>query len=216
MKSIKLLLLSALPLAGLAQGGELKLKGTLKNILNAQWVFVSFRSGEDKITDSIRVEKASFKYKRPLAEAVLATINVRSAATQDGSAPKEYARSVFIEPGSIDVTIDTTSQRALVTGSRANEDFEALNKAQQPYDEQLKPLYNAYNQAAREKNTAARDAAEHAIDSIDNVKTEAVYGSFLKTNGQSPIALYALRQYAGYSIDPDKIGPLFDALPAAQ
>ncbi|RYY86197.1 MAG: TlpA family protein disulfide reductase, partial [Chitinophagaceae bacterium] len=51
---------------------------------------------------------------------------------------------------------------------------------------------------------------------IDNIMTETVYGSFLRSNPKSPIALYALRQFGGYYVDAEKVGPLFDALPEAQ
>jgi peroxiredoxin len=42
-----------------------------------------------------------------------------------------------------------------------------------------------------------------------------VYASFLKSNPQSPVALYALQQYAGYEIDADKVAPMFASLPEA-
>lgn len=217
MKPVKFLLLSLLPLAGMAQGGELKLKGTLKNLPNVQMVYISFRSGDDRVTDSIRVEGGSYKYKRPLAEPVLADLGFRGTQpiyTKAGAPQHEYHRTVFLEPGSIDITTTDSLPATTVKGSKAQADFEALSKSLEPYDAQQEPLYAAYTKAAQEKNVAARNAAEHAIDSIDNVKTEVVYGSFLRQHGSSPIALYVLRQYGGYSIDPDKVGPLFDALPA--
>ena len=45
---------------------------------------------------------------------------------------------------------------------------------------------------------------------------EKVYAGFLKRNANSPVALYALQQYAGWDIDPAKVEPLFKALPASQ
>jgi peroxiredoxin len=42
-----------------------------------------------------------------------------------------------------------------------------------------------------------------------------VYGSFVKNNPKSPVALYALGQFAGWDIDPAVVEPMFTTLPAS-
>ncbi|RYY39511.1 MAG: AhpC/TSA family protein [Chitinophagaceae bacterium] len=219
MKSLKLLLLNLLPLAVLAQGGELKLKGSIKGVPAVQWVFVSFRNGDDRVLDSIRVAKGEYKYKRPLAEPVLAELVFRGqdpVYTKNGVGMKEYRKQVFLEPGTLDVTTRDSVTNTTFKGSRAQADYEGISKQMAPYDAQIDALVAEYRKAAQEKNVEARNRAEHSIDSLDELRTETVYGSFLRSNPQSPIALYALRQYGGYYVDADKVGPLFDALPEAQ
>ncbi|RYY86266.1 MAG: DUF4369 domain-containing protein, partial [Chitinophagaceae bacterium] len=218
MKSLKLFFITLLPLTSLAQG-ELKVKGSIRNIPNVQWVYFNFRNGDERISDSIRVENGSYKYKRPLTEPVLADMAFRGEAgiyMKNGVAMKEFHRSVFLAPGTMEITTVDSLPATTFKGSQAQADFEAINAQLKPYEEQMKPLYDAYTKASKEKNVEARNRAEHAIDSIDNIMTETVYGSFLRSNPKSPIALYALRQFGGYYVDAEKVGPLFDALPEAQ
>ena len=41
---------------------------------------------------------------------------------------------------------------------------------------------------------------------------ESVLAPFAKTESNSPVAFYALQQYAGYDINPEKIEPLYEGL----
>jgi peroxiredoxin len=67
---------------------------------------------------------------------------------------------------------------------------------------------------AKAKDLANQNKMEEAIDAIDKEKNEKVYGEFVKAHPESPLALYALKQFAGYAIDADKVEPLFNALSA--
>ncbi|WP_460572223.1 redoxin domain-containing protein [Flaviaesturariibacter terrae] len=217
MKTLKLFLLSLLPLAGMAQG-ELKIKGSLKGVPAVKWVFLSFRNGDDKVTDSVLVENGSYKFKRPLAEAVLADVAFRGdepVYTRNGVAKKEYHLPVFLEPGTIDIMTSDSLPATTIKGSRAQTDYEALQKALEPYQSQMSVYGAAYGKARTEKNEAAMKAASDAYDSVETASQERIYLPFLRAQASSPVALYVLRQYAGYSIDPVKITPLFEALPEA-
>jgi peroxiredoxin len=44
---------------------------------------------------------------------------------------------------------------------------------------------------------------------------EKVYAGFVKKNPGSPVAVYAIKQYAGYDLDPAKVEPLYLNLPAS-
>jgi peroxiredoxin len=70
--------------------------------------------------------------------------------------------------------------------------------------------------AARlKKDNLAMERSEKSIDSLDEIKKEAVYGNLIRTNPSSPLALYALKTYASWDIDADKMEPLFLSLPEA-
>ncbi|TCZ73657.1 peroxiredoxin family protein [Flaviaesturariibacter aridisoli] len=215
MKCISLLLLSALPLAGIAQGGELKLKGSI-SIPAVKWVQVSFRSGTDKVRDSIRVEKGTYKYKRPLAEPVLATVTYLSDSVlvrKGERSSNSYAFPVFLEPGSsIEIRTTDSVQNNRVSGSTAHTQYLALNDQTKEYDKIEEPYVAAFYQASKAQNKTEAARIEHQIDSIDAVMREKVYGGFLQSNPGSPVALYALREYAGYYLDPAKVTPLFARL----
>ncbi|MGN9364471.1 TlpA family protein disulfide reductase, partial [Enterococcus faecium] len=48
--------------------------------------------------------------------------------------------------------------------------------------------------------------------SLEKVINESVYLPFIKSGKNSPVVLFALTQYAGYAIDPQKIEPLYNQL----
>ena len=62
------------------------------------------------------------------------------------------------------------------------------------------------------KDTENQGKVEKEIDAIDREKLDAVYGIYAKENPGSPIALYAVKQYAGWDIDADKVAPLYESL----
>ena len=76
----------------------------------------------------------------------------------------------------------------------------------------MAPLEEKYSAFAKAKDKENQLKMEAQIDSIDKLKNERVYGEFVRNNPASPIALYALRQYAGWDIDPDAVEPLFNKL----
>jgi peroxiredoxin len=88
-----------------------------------------------------------------------------------------------------------------------------LQAKQKPYDEKMKGLYQEYSKASAAKDVDLRDKIEARIDSLDEVMKEEVLGSLVRNEPQSPVAFYALQQYAGWDINPDKIEPLFNSLP---
>ncbi|GAA4336180.1 TlpA disulfide reductase family protein [Flaviaesturariibacter amylovorans] len=219
MKPTKFLLSLLLPAAAFAQGPELKLTGTLNNLPNVEWVYLTFRTPDLTIKDSVRVENGTYTIKRSLDEPVLADLAFKGSTAfgrkADGKELREYHLPVFLQPGTIQVTSSDSVQATRVTGSKAHADYEALQAADKPWQEQLNPLYDAYRKAAVAKDAAGMKDAERRIDSIDGLQRNAVYAAFLQKRASSPVALYALKQFAGYSIEPEKVEPLFNKLPKA-
>jgi peroxiredoxin len=64
--------------------------------------------------------------------------------------------------------------------------------------------------AANDKE--GQDKILKEINAIDKERSETVYGNFIKRNPSSPIALYAMNQYAGWDIDADRVEPVFNLL----
>jgi peroxiredoxin len=105
-------------------------------------------------------------------------------------------------------------QATKVSGSTAHKDYQALQDLLKPYNDQTNQLYADYTAAAQKKDKAATDAIEAQLDALDSTMRETVYRSYVKAHPRSPVALYAAKQYAGYQIDADKAGPVYDQLAA--
>ena len=53
------------------------------------------------------------------------------------------------------------------------------------------------------------------IDSLEKQMNQKVFGEYIRNNPSSPVAVYALRQFAGWDIDADRVEPLFNTLSEA-
>ncbi len=82
-------------------------------------------------------------------------------------------------------------------------------------NDQLNKIYENYDVAYKSKAKAEMKRLEKETDSINLLVKEKVLYPFIKACNKSPVALYAVKQYAGYDIDGDMIDPLFLSLPAS-
>lgn len=213
-KLIAFLLLPAISF-GQSAGQEFKLKGNLKLNKAVDWVYLYYNSGDNRVTDSVQASSGEFKFTGTIAEPTMANLVVKYAKQAGEEKAKREVTGLFLEPGKLELTATDSLLNNKVTGTKGQEDFAAIIKQEQSYEARLKPLYQQYSQARTNKDQAGMDQAEKAIDAIDNEMKEQIYGAFVKNHPGSPVALYALRQYAGYDIDPDKVEPLLNKLPAS-
>ena len=212
----KLFLLLFLPVISFAQQGkEFKLKGELKLNKPVDMVYLRYNSGDNSVTDSLKVKNGDFKFEGTIAEPTVASLMIKYEKAADENFAKREFMPVLLEAGKIDVIAKDSLQNHTVTGTPGQADFAKLTQQEQSYDSRLNPLYDAYTSAKKSGDKQALNKAETEIDAIDSEMRETVYGTYVKNNPKSPVALYALKQYAGYEINPDKVEPLFTSLPAS-
>ncbi len=185
-----------------------------------EWVFLSYTVNNQQITDSVLVRQDSYLFKGNIGEAVQAALRIKYKQNRVNNTPipfnskRDYA-IVFLEPGAITVASLDSFSNVAVTGSRADAEYRKLKEKARPYDSQLDELYQQYAAAKKEKNAGALLSLEKQIDSIDAAANEKIYGAYVKENPTSPLAMFALKNWAGYEIDAAKIAPVFNTLPAA-
>ncbi len=214
-----LLLATALPIFSMAQNAKpAKISGSLKNIKDTiDWVYLNYSANGARKSDSAMVKDGSYSFTAQIAEPVRVQLTARNTANKKARLTQKSFASLFIEPGTIKVASTDSFSNVKVTGSKSHIEFEKLNAAAKPYGEKQKPLYEKYSEARKNKDKAGMAAVEKQIDAIDSIEKEEVYHAYVKANPSSPLALYALQQYAGYSIDADKVEPLYKKLsPALQ
>lgn len=212
MKSIWMVVL--LPVMAAAQKPkDVRLKGNLQLNKPVELVYISYRNGDNAVNDSLHPANGSFTYKGKIAEPVLATVRVRYAKAEGDSRPKMEMISLFLEPGKISLTAKDSLKNNTVKGSDAHADYLKLAESQKSYSSSLEQLYQEWSRLGKEKNKEGQSLVELRIDSIDKVMKEAVFRRFVDERPNSPVALYAVKQYAGYDIDAEKVAPLFEALP---
>jgi peroxiredoxin len=196
-----------------APGKPLTIKGTIKSTDPVKIIYLSYRVGEDSKNDSVVANKGQFTFKTALEEPTQAMLTIKYDKPDGKTNTRVERKMIFLEPGQMTIKIKDSLQLALVSGSKANAELERLNKMGKPYDDAMQALNEPYMKFNEQKDEAGMKRIIAQFDSLSKEKNEKVTLNYLKNNGSSPIALYVLRQYAGYDLDPAKVEPLFEALP---
>lgn len=211
----RLFFLLLLPVVSLAQTPlkEFELKGKLNLSAPVDWVYLRYVSGDDARTDSVQPKDGEFKFKGNIAEPVVASIVAKFKDPASGEKlPREF-NQLFLEPTKIELTANGSLKNISVKDSKSNEEFMALIKQGQAYTERFEKLYGEYDSLQQAGNKEGMSKIEKAVDQLNNEVKENVYAAFLKTHPDSKVALFAIKEYAGWDIDPEKVEPLFNSLP---
>ncbi len=185
-------------------------------------IFLSYYNTSTKFRFNDSVDLRNTKtatFQLNLSEPILAQLRVvpdRSADTSK-KARQASARdflSVYLEAGKIVVIAKDSLSASVVTGSKSHEAYTALKTKAAVYDPSFTALYAKYSDARKAK--VSTELIEKSIDSLDKIVKEKVYLSFIKAPAtkNSPVAIYALTQYAGYAINPVTAEPAFKQLGA--
>ena len=218
MKSLAILFI-LLPAIALSQdkGLQFKLSGKSTNLAYPiEWVYLQYRSGGEWKTDSMKAENGSYKFSGKIDEASIARLRVKYVETEPGKKTPMVNRrdvaTVYLEEGKINVSSVDSFSNIKVKGSTAHDEYSKLLAKAKPYEEKMEPLYTLYSQFAKAKEVSAREKVEAMIDSLEKLKNEKVYGEYVKQNPASPLAVFALKQVAGWDINPDVAEPLYNGL----
>jgi len=214
----KLFLFLLIPAASFAQApvGGFKVKGKLESFKPVDKVYFGYRDGDNFNRDSSILTDGEFTFKGTVSEPTVAMLTVKYVKQPGEERAKQQGMSFFLEPTKIEIKAKDSIKNNKVSGSAGQADLEKLQKGQEEFSPALNKLYDEYGVAKKANNKEEMSKLEEKINEADEQMREKVFGSFLHQNPSSPLALYALQQYAGWEIDPVKVEPLFNSLPAAQ
>lgn len=227
---MRTILLTALllPLGLLAQdkSKSLSIKGELTNFkTEPEWVYLYHKVGGTFVTDSCKVADGTYNFSVQLDEPDLLRLRVKFPVLKEAAKAKQAVplgsgsmaqnRDYFVfytGPGRVRINSTDSFSNGAVKGSKAHATYLSLQSKLKPFEDRLKGLYQDYAKANAAKNATLRDQIEATIDSLDEAMKEAVLAPFAKEESSSPVAFYALQQYAGYDINPEKVEPLYESL----
>jgi peroxiredoxin len=195
------------------------IKGSFKNFAYpVQKIYLSYRSDDKTVTDSVVPANGNYLFTGKLLESTQASLRVRYEPGADGKpirmvGGRDYI-SVFLSADNIGISSVDSFSNAKVSGSKTNEEFVKLRAMLKPVNDKMTITGTEYTKASAAKDEPARKAAEAKLDELDN-ESRKVYGEYAKNNLQSPIAVYAIAQYAGWAMNADEVEPLYNKLPAS-
>jgi len=216
MKKYTLALVFIFPFLAFAQKNatNLTINGTLKNIPDTiNMVYASYMNNGTRVMDSAVVtENGKYQFNLSITEPIRVQLMGRNMANKKARLVPKNVAMVFVEPGKVTINNVDSFTNINVKGSKAHEEFTKLNTLDKSFNTQMEALYKEYSNHMKAQDKEAAAKTEAAIDALELKQKEEVYGAYLKANPNSPLAIYALSQYAGYSIDGDKIEPIFNSL----
>lgn len=196
------------------------ISGKLKKMKDtAEWVYLYYIEGNNRITDSARVQKGKYLFTGEISEPVASRLSVKyktASAEEEMHADEEkHFATVFLTPGRVRVTSTASFSNMQVKGSPAHTDYKKFESLNRPFNDSMQALLTAYNLHRKEGNTGEMKKIEEKGILLEKSIRENVYRSFIRTNPASAVSLLILQQYAGNEINFNEIDSLFNQLSPA-
>jgi peroxiredoxin len=217
LKMRKIVFLLLLPLFSLAQNSDksFSLKGNLNLQKQIDWVYLRYNDGDQLKIDSVQPKNGSFKFEGKIAEPTLASLAVKFVKQPTDEKVQREMMQIFLEPAKMELVAKDSLKANKVSGSKGHTEYAEILKQQKPYEEKLNALYKTYSELRTAGDKEGLKKIENSIDLVNDEMKENVYLNFIKNHPNSTAALPILKQYAGWDIQPDKVEPLFNSLPAS-
>lgn len=208
VKKIILSLFVCLSVAAIAQDQSFSLQGSFSKMdRKPSRLYLQYQQGNQWIKDSSDVANGNYFFSGRISEPTLASLTVAGTAGSSSGLPQILG--LFLEPGTIRILHTDTFPNIMVYGSLAQLDYAALDKSGAPFRFRLDTLYTAYRFARKAKDTNRMQELETEIEAVSEEHREKVLRKFAAEHPESPVALYALKESAGFPLDPVKTEPLF-------
>ena len=201
----------AVPVALFAQ--TFTIHGSLRNITAGEIYLVYARDGQHQ-QDSVQVKDGAYVLHGSVSDNGPAFL--LDVSPNQGIRPKQaHIAQIYLTPGVLTIAHTDSFSHTAFTGSEINTQFKGLQDAEKPYNRRETDLITRFQAAHAAGDTAAMAALQKEDDHLRAEETDGVYGAFARNHPASPLAMYALQQYASRDMDPDKLQPVFDGLSAS-
>ena len=202
MKRIFVQLLAFAPVIAFAQSG-FTIQGTVAAGKDpVEKVILSYYLDGISKVDSTLVTNGSYSFKGSVKEPLLVSLRAVHRSSKRDLFP------LFLENATLKVASPDSFSLATVSGSKSDRDYRILTKMLKPYNDRMGALSAAYMGYRRDKDEAGMKRIDEQAELLqDSIRQQ--YKVFLNNYAQSPIAMYAFRNYAGWDIKPAEVEPVF-------
>ncbi|HEY0678289.1 MAG TPA: TlpA disulfide reductase family protein [Chitinophagaceae bacterium] len=174
--------------------------------LNEGMLYLQYqRGGNVMVRDSSAIKNGFFSFKGSLSEPVMAFLSLKEEKRTENN-----SLGFFLEPGVINMTIAYNDFRnAKISGSTAQQEYEALNKMKEPIRKEMQPALDEYTAANKKYMEAVKSKQDDKI--LDELKEKAnavrskftpfnerqsqVDMEFFRKHPTSPVTAYMMRFY---------------------
>ncbi|WP_295117991.1 TlpA disulfide reductase family protein [uncultured Chitinophaga sp.] len=211
MKKLIIGSLALLPLCAVAQDSiNVTIKGSVKGAPANSYFYILEQSRATIKIDSVLITKGNFSLNTKFAEPkpVIAYIKTPGSAPTVSKGVNNL--QLFVEPGTIALTVKDSISNAVVKGTAHNE-WLAAEKTFADDSKKVNEIMAQANELAKAKKmdemNALRPAYEAAYKAVEEKQT-----AFVKSHPDSYVSMVYLPRLAGSAIDFEQINPLYTAL----
>ena len=169
------------------------------------WVFFLHQQADSAVTDSVKITHGHFRFTGKVDEPTLFSLSLPNSMQE---------LDFFVENANIHIQghADSLAQ-ARVTGSPAQQDYEAYQQQMQPFNQQYMALYQAYEDAVRAGTlTQKQDSINAAANHIDSLQTAAMV-SFITQHPKSVVSAWVVtRSNLIYEPDVQILDKIYQSL----
>lgn len=195
------------------QSQVVNIEGQFKSVQPVQLIYLKYTTGTNEVTDSTTLQNGKFSFKEKLVETVNASLIVVFETAKGEKRPRRELKSIYLEPGNIQIDIKDSLKFARITGSKSQLASDDLNKMLEPYIAKSVKVVRESFKNMQAGNSAEAKKLGGTFQEIEKEKQEKIILPYLLQNPNSPIALSILRGYAGYDFEAGKIEPIFESFP---
>ncbi len=215
MKKILILPL-LLASAVFAQTGNSMLSGKIGNYNAPAKVFLTYTLNGKNMMDSVVLKNGIFEFKTMVKEPFSALLALDRTGT--GFQNIDFKNNpdilgIYLEEGSTQIESSDSISKAVITGSKLNDEGRTLQKLLKPLEAKMLTLNNDYQSASSEKRGSSEfnSSLKSRYDQIREEQLD-VLKSFIKSHPDSYVSLDALWALAGENPEYAQVSPLFDVL----
>jgi peroxiredoxin len=180
-------------------------------------VYLNYYADGKSTMDSAEVKDGKFSFTGTLTDPVMGSLRAKYQEVPGAKSIKAISynrdiKQVFLENSKIKVSSVDSFANATIKGSKSHAAYVSWTDLTKEETAQSAALNKEYSEYYKKKDQAGMDRIDAAFDKLTeqkNIKNK----QYLKDNASSPIAMFVLKQYAGYDINADDVEPLFLALP---
>ncbi|MFB0498541.1 peroxiredoxin [Mucilaginibacter sp. OAE612] len=209
IKKIALTAIASAPALAFAQDAQYTVQGKIGAYNAPAKVYVQYRKDGKTVVDSAVLNGGTFKFTGKTSTTTPVSGYILFNPKGTGLHSSEDYRSIYLEPGTINVSATDKIADAKIEGTKTNNDNDKYNLAEKPINDAYEAL-SAKRKTATPEQMAELNAEEKKIDDQD----AQVNKKFIQENPDSYVSLNALESYA-YSADYVDIAPLFNSFSPA-
>jgi len=202
-----------------SNAGGFTIQGTIST-MDSGWVYLQRQDSSDITQDSTQIADHKFSFTGKVTEPTLYHLWAGKGAYYVGHSGRKYsnpkALTFFVEDTTIQITIQDSINKAVVSSSPSEDLYVAYKKIVTPFDAKGDALDACYEKADAHKDKTVTDSLDKVSAQVDKDEN-ATIASFAEGNPNAIISAWAVTSHMLYVPDLDALNKVYASFsPAVQ